>query len=95
MMGTVLTGIAVLGLGALLVSVYVFTAAARNFVSDDDSRDMQPEPGVLVSINARSGDDRRKSTPVTLFPLTINGVVIPEDRRHLPDRRYRGYSPQQ
>jgi hypothetical protein len=92
MMGTVLTGIAVLGLGALLISVYVFAAAARNFVSDDDENgagELQPEPGILTSINARSGDDRRKAGSVLMFPTTINGVLIPEDRRHLPDRRYR------
>lgn len=90
MMGTVLTGIAVLGLGALVISVYVFAVAARNFVSDDEEEgELQPEPGTLASINARSGDDRRKAPPVLLFPATINGVLIPEDRRHLPDRRYR------
>ncbi len=90
-MGTVLTGIAVLGVGALLISVYVFAAAARNFVSDDENGEgeLQPEPGTLASINSRSGDDRRKAAPVLQFPTTINGVLIPEDRRHLPDRRYR------
>lgn len=88
-MGTVLTGIAVMGLGALLISVYVFAAAARNFVSDDDSDDIQTKSSSLTSINARSGDDRRKATVVTMFPITVNGVLIPEERRQQGDRRCR------
>lgn len=86
-MNLVLMIIAVLGLGALLISVVIFTLAARRYVSDED-----PEPHGLVTDNgrdhrSRNSDDRRQSLPPTIFPLTVNGQLIPEDRRLQADRR--------
>lgn len=88
-MNLVLTIIAVLGLGALLISVVIFTMAARRYVSDEDN-----EPLGLVADSGRdyqprTRDDRRQSPPPSVFPITINGQLIPEDRRQLPDRRQR------
>lgn len=86
-MNMVLTIIAVLGLGALLISVVIFTMAARRYVSDEDS-----EPLGLVGDSGRdyqprNREDRRQAPPPSIFPITINGELIPEDRRQAPDRR--------
>jgi hypothetical protein len=35
---------------------------------------------------ARRPTDRRSGKPVE-FPLTVNGTLVPEERRHQPDRR--------
>ncbi len=87
-MDTVLIVLGVLGLGAIVISAYVFTVAARNYVSAEDDVNRRPtklnssgKPWVM-----RASRDRRSGRPVT-FPLTVNGIVIPEDRRVMPDRR--------
>ncbi len=87
-MDTVLIVLGVLGLGAIVISAYVFTVAARTYVSAEE--DVHRRPAKLNDsgkpwVNRATGD-RRSGKPVQ-FPLTINGVVIPEDRRRLPDRR--------
>lgn len=82
-MNTALTVIALLGLGALIVSVYIFAVTARQFVSEESSA-MAPAPRPLVP---RRGNDRRQSPDSLTFPATVNGVLIYEDRRQLPDRR--------
>jgi hypothetical protein len=75
------------GLGAVVVSTYVFTVAARTYVSDDheqlrrSSADKQPREQV-----ERKPGDRRSGRPVA-FPLTVNSILIANDRRILPDRR--------
>ena len=85
-MDVILISLGVLGLGAIIVSTYVFMVAARNYVSDDsgqhpDNADRTPRPFV-----ERSGRDRRSSQHVT-FPLIVNGILIERDRRVNPDRR--------
>ena len=82
-MDSALIGIALLGLGALLISVYIFTVSARHFVSEDEAcarHDGRP----LVP---RQESDRRQSAAEITFPAIINGVLVREDRRQLPDRR--------
>lgn len=86
-MNTVLTIIAVLGLGALLISGVIFTMAARRYVSDDDSQALGLVSDSGRDYRPRNGEDRRQSTPPALFPITINGELIREDRRQLSDRR--------
>jgi len=70
----------VLGIGAILIAAYVFTVAARNYVSEEEEL---RNGRVMVQ---RSHTDRRSGQTVQ-FPLTVNGVVIHEDRRKIPDRR--------
>lgn len=90
-MDVVLIILGVLGLGAIVISTYVFTVAARNYVSEDHRRprgrfydaDRPREPV------ARSPIDRRSGRPVT-FPLTVNSILITNDRRSTPDRRRLG-----
>ncbi len=86
-MDVVLIVLGVLGVGAVVVSTYVFTVAARTYVSDEHRRphgtgnESQPRQQV-----ARNPKDRRSGRPVT-FPLTVNSILIANDRRSRPDRR--------
>lgn len=85
-MNVLLAVIAVLGLTALILSVYIFSVAARSFVSEKtDVRDAHYVRGLVP----RCIHDRRTSPPAVLFPIIINGIVIPVDRRTNPDRRRR------
>jgi hypothetical protein len=88
-MDTVLIILGVLGLGAMVIAAYVFTAAARKYVSNNNHQDRRG--GAVPSENppqiSRSGTDRRQQALVQPFPITVNGVLVEEDRRHTPDRR--------
>jgi hypothetical protein len=86
-MDVVLIILGILGFGAIVIAAYVFTVAARNYVSNDTHtshphRTHLRREGYVV----RDPRDRRRAPPVQ-FPLTVNSVVIPEDRRVHPDRR--------
>ena len=87
-MDVVLIILGTLGLGAIIVSAYVFTIAARNYVSDDTKhRGKGTSSSPTKRWIMRNSTDRRSDRPVA-FPLNVNGVLIPEDRRHQPDRRH-------
>ena len=86
-MDLVLIVLGILGFGAIVIAAYVFTVAARNYVSDDThvphaEQTATQRQGFVV----RDPRDRRSGATVD-FPITVNGVVITEDRRHRPDRR--------
>ena len=91
-MDTVLIILGVLGLGAMVIAVYVFTVAARRNVSNNDHhrrRGMWATPSATspyIEIE-RSKTDRRKQAEVHSFPITVNGLLIQSDRRQLPERR--------
>ena len=86
-MDVVLIILGVLGFGAIVISGYVFTVAARNYVSDDTlGLDKTPAAQDREAFVIRNPSDRRRRLPVT-FPLTVNSVVITSDRRRLPERR--------
>jgi hypothetical protein len=85
-----LTVIGILGLGALLIAVWVFASAAKRYVSGENARaeiealqsDLSPyRPWV-----ERDTSDRRK-TPTNVFPIMVNGMMIEADRRKSPERR--------
>ena len=86
-MDIVLIVLGILGFGAIVIAAYVFTVAARNYVSDDthvphgDSTATRRD-GFIV----RDPRDRRRGVPVD-FPITVNSVVITQDRRESSDRR--------
>ena len=86
-MDVVLIILGALGLGAILISTYVFMVAARNYVSEDSRRyggrvgEASQHPPI-----PRHPIDRRGGRTVT-FPLTVNGLLITSDRRSLGDRR--------
>jgi hypothetical protein len=81
-MEAILTFVGVLGLGALLISVYVFAVAARNFVSEDESRRVQyaANSGSSGWI-PRSREDRRQNRASVQFPIRVNGEIVLHDRR--------------
>lgn len=87
-MDAVLITLGVLGVGAILISVYVFTVAARTYVSNDDrharSKALRRAPKFTEKRTGPS--DRRSGEPVE-FPLKLHGRLILEDRRVTPDRR--------
>jgi hypothetical protein len=86
-MDVVLVILGVLGFGAIVIAAYVFTVAARNYVSEDDlSGDRPPGRETTDRFVQRQPGDRRRGIPVT-FPITVKGVRIARDRRVRPDRR--------
>ena len=86
-MDTMLAILGIFGLGAICVSAYIFTVAARNYVSWEDQSPTETSPGGGERLyTSRRQRDRRKGEPVE-FPLTVNGVLIPRDRRRQPERR--------
>lgn len=89
-MNTVLLILGILGIGAILIAAYVFTVAARNYVSDaNSSLESKGEEDRLYVV--RSNQDRRQFTGKADFPLTLpTGEVIQFDRRTHGDRRAAG-----
>ena len=85
-MNTVLLILVVLGLGAVVISAYVFTVAARNYVSTNDRRYHRNVARLPHQYVTRNPVDRRSGRPVT-FPLTVNGILIAHDRRNEFERR--------
>jgi hypothetical protein len=86
-MDVVLIILGILGFSAIVISIYVFTVAARNYVSDDHDkyRNLRKRAARNEQIK-RSPFDRRSHQAVD-FPLTVNGLLITHDRRHHSDRR--------
>lgn len=90
-MDELLTIIGVLGLGALLIAAVVFASAAKRFVTGEDLLEdmeaMQSDLSPYKNWQNRASQDRRKNHDDNVFPMSVNGVVIEEDRRMRPDRR--------
>lgn len=87
-MEAILTLVGILGLGALLISVYVFAVAARKFVSEDEKKTLQfsAESASNDAWIPRNRDDRRQNRTKVQFPLRVNGELVLHDRRK-GDRR--------
>ncbi|MFT4825452.1 MAG: hypothetical protein ACJAUG_003717 [Halioglobus sp.] len=86
-MNTVLLILGVLGLGAVIISAYVFTVAARNYVSEDVEGDDNISPTSPSSKYILRGQSDRRQILVDSFPIALNGLMVEEDRRKLSDRR--------
>ncbi|MCF7981151.1 MAG: hypothetical protein K9K86_04150 [Pseudomonadales bacterium] len=88
-MNTVLLVLGILGVGAILIAAYVFTVAARNYVSDSSSSlEVVDDEGQQKLYIVRTAHDRRKFTGKTDFPITLpTGEVIRFERRSAVDRR--------
>ena len=86
-MDTVLIILGVLGLGALLIAAYVFTVAARNYVSDSKHPEAPANESAASNAVVRSEVNRRQQDNSAPFPITVNGVLVDEERRELPERR--------
>ena len=87
-MDTVLLILGILGFGAVVIAAYVFTVAARNYVSEyeDAGETGKAKPGSGAFIE-RNQSDRRQVVQLD-FPITVSGVLIQEDRRKMPERRH-------
>lgn len=87
-MNTFLLILGVLGMGAVIIAAYVFTVAARNYVSDShETPHAKTEDDDHLYI-VRSPYDRRQDDTVIDFPMKLSsGDVIPFDRRMTTDRR--------
>ena len=83
-MESLLFFLGVIGFGVLIIAIHVMTLDA-NAVNQRASSGIGGTLG-RASWGERSGIDRRSGQPVE-FPLTLNGVVIFEDRRQRQDRR--------
>ncbi len=75
-----------LGLATAAAGVYVFTLAARRYVSSDDDNMSAGEPSSYADSRqtqgrSSQGRDERRSDRLVAFPLMIDGVLIPKDRR--------------
>jgi hypothetical protein len=90
-MDTVLTVIGILGLGALVIAAWVFVSAAKRYVTGEYLREemeaMQSDLSPYKHWVDRSKQDRRKDSNSVHFPITIDGMLIKEDRRQHSDRR--------
>ena len=87
-MNTFLLVLGVLGIGAVVIAAYVFTVAARNYVSEGHEKyNANAEDEEYLYI-VRSPYDRRQGDTDADFPLKLSsGDVIPFDRRATADRR--------
>lgn len=83
-METLLFFLGVIGFGALIIAVHVFSVDPNTFNQVDQPRigDAVQRPG----LRERAASDRR-SGQIVEFPLVVNGVLIREDRRVRSDRR--------
>ena len=91
-MSSVLLIFVVLSIAAVALATYVFTVAARNYVSDPVGDDERVDDEALAerAFVERSGSDRRQSSNVIQFPMTLpSGEVVFHDRR-TGDRRAAG-----
>lgn len=75
-----------LGLGAILISSYLLLVAARNYAIEEPGKRCNREYQKSYKLVPRSDTDRRSDKPV-VFPLTVNGILITQDRRTQSDRR--------
>ncbi len=90
-MDTILSVIGVLGLGAFVIAIWVFFSAARRKETPRDNEDpltvTDSEFNPYRQWVERAPGDRRRNPQPVLFPITLNGVLIPTDRRVRADRR--------
>lgn len=79
-MSGVLLVFVILSIGAVALATYVFTVAARNYVSDPiESEEAELDCHVFIE---RSNQDRRRAVNVLEFPITLgDGEVVLHDRR--------------
>ena len=86
-MDVILIILGVLGMGAIMISAYVFTVAARNYVSNDIyAPQVSQAPPNKRHFVSRNPQDRRRHIPAQ-FPMTVNSVIITRDRRETGERR--------
>lgn len=87
-METVLITLGIIGFGAIVIAAYVFTVAARTYVSTEDQHFQDQRAATREEdFVTRAPVDRRRNSVQPQFPMIINSVVVPRDRRRTPERR--------
>ena len=76
----------ILGFGAVVIAAYVFTVAARNYVSENKYRQVGGLGSNAARYIERSPFERRTLAQGE-FPFTVNGILVSGDRRFVLDRR--------
>ena len=86
-MDTILLIISVLGLGAIAITAYVFMVASRSHVTESRlTKPLSPLTSAATVFIPRSPHDRRQLVQLG-FPITLGGLLVPEERRILGERR--------
>ena len=84
-MDTLLAVIGILGLGALLIAAWVFYCAARRYVSgalaEERAEALASDFSPFRDWSERAVRDRRRNRAPVIFPITIDGKLITQDRR--------------
>ena len=86
-MNLVLIALGVLGFGAIAVAAYVFTVAARNYVSNDHLTTHKTSNPSNAGDDLPRNTEERRSDQSVKFPLTVNDITVVKDRRQKPERR--------
>ncbi len=89
-MNTVLLILLVMGAIAIGTAAYVFTVAARNYVSTDDQPSLPSAEGSTRPADyhvVRSVPERRRSGQDATFPMVVDGILVKKDRRSGRERR--------
>ena len=89
-MNTVLIILLVMGAVAIGTAAYVFTVAARNYVSSDDESVLDDTEKTARSPEyhvVRSFPERRRRESDATFPMVVDGILVKKDRRSGQERR--------
>jgi hypothetical protein len=84
-MDTLLIILGTVGITAIMLSAYIFTVAARTYVSEQEA---EPAEGLRSGGVDRRSVERRSGYPVS-FPLRTRGHMLEAERRRRRDRRDR------
>lgn len=82
-MDTLLVIVGTVGITAITLSAYIFTVAARTYVSEQEA---EPAEGPYSGGVDRRSVERRSGRPVS-FPLRTRGRMLEAERRRRRDRR--------
>ena len=85
-MDLVLIALGVLGFGAIAIAAYVFTVAARNYVSSDQFLKPQDDKPSNGRVDVEFELPERRGDRPAQFPLTVDGITVVKDRRQHSER---------
>lgn len=91
-MDALLAVIGFLGLGALLIASWVLVSVTTRYLSgrhaEEQARALASDLSPYRDWSDRAGRDRRRNEGPVVFPITIDGKLIPRDRRRGERRRH-------
>ena len=86
-MDLVLIALGVLGFSAIAIAAYVFTVAARNYVSSDQFTRRQDDPPSDEGDDMDRNTRHRRDAPPVQFPFSVNDITVAKDRRKSAEPR--------